>query len=189
MIKINLIPKEIRSARTQRQIQSVLLVSLVLVGVLFVGYYLQLLKQSSALTQELADARTQLQVYEAIDAEIRAAQAKEQELNARLSVVKDLLKGTLTYPRFYEDFMERLPNDVWVSNLTTTTDASYGLAVTVNATSLSAFGIADWLTALQGSERFSGVSMGPISVSEPADSSPALYTFTLTFQYARKEPS
>ncbi len=188
MIKINLLPREIYAAKAQRQIQAVLIGLGAVVVTALMGNYVLLAKKSKDLDRELVDAQAELRKYEAIDAEVKAAQNQERQLNSRLSVIKQLLRGTLTYPKFFEDFMALLPSDIWIGSLGTTTDASYGLAISVNAQSLSSFAVADWLTNLQTSPLISDVKLGAISVAEQGEGGrSALYSFTMNFSYRRTD--
>lgn len=187
MIKINLLPREIYAARAQQQIKVVgIAVGAVLV-VALLGYYGTLFVRSKALTKELAEAHAELQKYERIDAEVKAFQLQESQLSSRYSVIQQLLKGTLTYPKFFEDFMALLPADIWVSRISTVTDPSYGLAVTVDAKGLTSFAIADWLTNLQSSPLCSYVRLGAINVEEQGDGPGALYSFTMNFNFHRTD--
>ena len=185
MIKVNLLPREIYAARAQQQMKSVGIAVGGLLVVVLLAYYGSLFSRSKALTKELDGARAELQKYERIDAEVKAAQQQESSLRSRYDVIQQLLKGTLTYPKFFEDFMALLPADIWVSRISTTTDPSYGLSVTADAKALSSFAIADWLTNLQSSPLCSDVRLGAISVEEQGDGPAAIYSFTMTFNFKR----
>lgn len=186
MIKVNLLPREIYAARAQQQIK---VVGMAVGGILVAGllaYYGSLYARSKALTKELDGARAELQKYERIDAEVKAAQQQENSLRSRYEVIQQLLKGTLTYPKFFEDFMALLPADIWVSRISTTTDPSSGLNVSADAKALSSFAIADWLTSLQNAKDLcSDVRLGAITVEEQGDGPGAIYSFTMTFNYKR----
>jgi Tfp pilus assembly protein PilN len=187
MIKVNLLPREIYAARAQQQIKVVGIAVGAVVVVALLAYYGSLFVKSKALTKELAEAQTELQKYERIDAEVKAFQQQESSLSSRFSVIQQLLKGTLTYPKFFEDFMALLPPDIWVGRVSTTTDPSYGLAVSADAKALSAFAVADWLTNLQSSPLCSDVRLGAINVEEQADGASAIYSFTMTFNFRRTD--
>lgn len=185
MIKVNLLPREIYAARAQQQIKAV---GIAVGGILVVGllaYYGSLLSRAKSLANELGEARTELQKYERIDAEVKAYQQQENSLSSRYSVIQQLLKGTLTYPKFFEDFMALLPSEIWVGRISTTTDPSYGLAVTVEAKALSAFAVADWLTNLLSSPLCSDVRLGAITVADQGEGTGALYSFTMNFNFRR----
>jgi Tfp pilus assembly protein PilN len=187
MIKVNLLPREIYAARAQQQLQGAGIVVGAVVVLALLAYYGSLFAQSKALTKELAEAQTELQKYERIDAEVKAFQQQESALSSRYSVIQQLLKGTLTYPKFFEDFMALLPPDIWVGRVSTTTDASYGLAISAEARALSAFAVADWLTNLQSSPLCSDVRLGAINVEDQGEGKSEIYSFTMTFNFRRTD--
>ncbi|MBL8024040.1 MAG: PilN domain-containing protein [Elusimicrobia bacterium] len=187
MIKVNLLPREIYAARAQQQIKVVGIgLGVLLLGSLL-AYYGSLFMRSKALAKELVGAQAELQKYERIDAEVKAYQQQENSLSSRYGVIQQLLRGTLTYPKFVEDFMALFPSDIWINTLTTATDPSYALAVTVDAKSLSSFAIADWLSNLQSSPLCSAVRLGTINVEEQGEGLGLIYSFTLNFRYQRTE--
>jgi Tfp pilus assembly protein PilN len=160
----------------------------VVVFVVLMAYYASLFAKSKSLAKELVVAQAELQKYEAIDAQVKSYQAQESSLSSRFSVIQQLLKGTLTYPKFFEDFMSLLPGDIWLTRLTTTTDASYGLTVSADAKALSSFAIADWLTnLLQAKNLYSNVRLGEIRVEEQNEGNSAVYSFTMSFTYRRTD--
>jgi Tfp pilus assembly protein PilN len=187
MIKVNLLPREIYAARAQQQIKVVGIAVGAILVVALLAYYGSLFARAKSLAKELAEAQTELQKYERIDAEVKAFQQQESALSSRYSVIQKLLKGTLTYPKFFEDFMALLPSDIWVGRVATTTDSSYGLAVTVEAKALSSFAIADWLTNLLSSPFCSEVRLGAITVSEQGEGLGSLYSFTMNFNFKRTD--
>lgn len=184
MIKINLLPREIYAAKARRQLASLGIGAGVLIAVLMLGYYALLKKKETSLMKELDFARAEESKYQAIANEVAQLESKKQQLSTRYNVIQQLVTGTLVYPKFFEDFMALLPSDVWIGTLNTSTDASYGLSVSINAQALSTFAIADWLTNLQSSPLCGDVRMGPISVTEDGDGR-SLFTFTMNFTYRR----
>jgi Tfp pilus assembly protein PilN len=187
MIRVNLLPREIYAARAQQQIKVVGIGFGVLVVAILLAYYGSLVMKSKSLAKELVVAQAELQKYERIDAEVKAFQQQESALSSRYSVIQQLLKGTLTYPKFFEDFMALLPSDIWINRLGTVTDASYGLAVSLEAKSLTSFAIADWLSNLQASSLCSNVRLGTINVEDQGEGPGRLYSFTLNFNYRRTD--
>ncbi len=183
MIKINLLPREVYAAKAQKQFQSLAVGLAAVVVLLLMGYYFHLSTVSKRLEKDLTEARGELQRYETIDREVKEMQVEEGRLSSRLSVSQDLLRGTLTYPKFFEDFMALLPSDVWVQSVSTTTDGAGGLGVTVNAQALSSFAVADWLTNLLSSSLCNSVRLGAITVTEQNEGTSAIYSFTMTFNY------
>jgi Tfp pilus assembly protein PilN len=185
MIKINLLPREIYAAKAAKQLQMVGASILAMVVLLMLGFFSMVKAKERSVLQQLRDAQAEEVKYKAIADEVQQLEVKKQQLSTRFSVIQQLVSGTLTYPKFFEDFMALLPSDVWAANISTITDASYGLDVTVSASALSTFAIADWLTNLQTSPLCSNVRLGAINATEETEGKASVYTFTMTFHYQR----
>jgi Tfp pilus assembly protein PilN len=188
LIRINLLPTNVRAAQAQRQIAAAL-VALGAVAVLaMVGWLGWKRVDLRAKERDLAQARAELSKYQALVNEVSALETKRNELRARRDIIQQLLKGRLLYPKFFEDFMGLLPPEVWVTSLTTTPEAQPGmLKVSVNAQSTSNYAIADWMTNLMGSPLCTQVELGAVSSADAEEGRPPVLTFTLTFRYLRGE--
>ncbi len=187
MININLLPREIYAAKAKKQLTVVGIGvgGLAVVGLL--GYYATLMQKESSLNRRLAEAQAEEAKYQAIANEVQQMEMAKQQQATRYGVIAQLVSGTLVYPKFFEDFMALLPADVWIGSLNTSTDASYGLAVSVNAQALSTFAIADWLTNLQSSPLCGDVKLGSISVAEEAEGRSAVFSFQMNFTFRRRD--
>lgn len=114
------------------------------------GYYFHLSTVSKRLEKDLTEARGELQRYETIDREVKEMQVEEGRLSSRLSVIQDLLRGTLTYPKFSR-ISWRCCRRMFGSKACPQPPTGPGTGVTVNAQALSSFAVADWLTNLLSS--------------------------------------
>lgn len=189
MIRINLLPREIYADRARAHLKNIAVAVGVAVVVLLVGVWGLLLQQKTRLAARLADAQNELRKYEAIAAEVNQLEQTRNQLQARRDVIKNLMGLRLVYPKFFEDFMALLPPEIWIGNLTTTSDPQ-GAGVTVNtsATSTSSYAIADWLVRLQNSPLCRDVQLASgITAQEQGEDKPVLYGFSMTFHCERKE--
>jgi Tfp pilus assembly protein PilN len=186
MIRINLLPQEIHAAEAKKQIAAIGIAAaaLVVVALLFIGVWR--FSKKVALERDLAIAKDELTKYEAIVNQVNSLEQLKNNLKSRGDVINQLLKGRLTYPKFFEDFMMLLPPDIWVGNFNTQPSADK-LRVDLNASSLSNFAIADWLINLQTSPYFSEVTLGAINSQEAAENKPPVMTFTISFKYLRPD--
>lgn len=185
MIKINLLPREFYAAKAAKQLQLMGVTVLAVVALAMMGHYVMVKAKERTILQQLEEAKAEEIKYKAISDEVQQLEIKKQQLKTRYDVIQQLVRGTLTYPKFFEDFMALLPSDVWANNLSTITDSGYGLDVTVGASALSAFAVADWLTNLQTSPVCSNVKLDAINVSEESEGKPAVYSFVMRFRYQR----
>jgi len=187
MIRINLLPEEIQADEARRQI-SVALSSLgVLLAVLMVAVLVIRMAQAKSLEKDVARAQEEERKYQSIADRVNQLEEKRRQLQARRDVIQQLLKGRLVYPKFFEDFMNLLPTEIWVTNLVTTPEAGPGqLKVVADAQSVSSFAIADWLANLQNSALCSAVELGAITGQEQQEDNKApILSFKMTFRYQR----
>lgn len=182
MIKINLLPPEIqKKAKRKRLIRLIGLSGLLIVLIIF-AIYSQKFLYCQKLTHQLKTIELELKKIEPIVKEIEQRQKEKELLTKKYQVMKDLMRNSLLYPRFLEELVIILPDNVWFTNLTTksTPDLS-GLEVNLDASALDNYATADFLTVLEKRGSFSNIELGTIqkggSEKEP------LFSFRLTFRY------
>jgi Tfp pilus assembly protein PilN len=186
MIRINLLPQEIHAAEAKKQIAAIGIAAGVAVLIFLLGVGAWRFSKKVKLERDLAIAKDELTKYEAIVNQVNSLEQLKNNLTQRSNVINQLLRGRLTYPKFFEDFMMLLPPDIWVGNFNTQ-PAGDKLRVELSASSLSNFAIADWLINLQTSPYFSEVTLGAITSQEPAENKPPVMTFSISFKYARPD--
>lgn len=186
MIKINLLPPEIHVAEVRKQL-SVLggIVAGIIVLVMMSFWLVRHLKANKLETQ-LVQANEELTKYQAIVDRVNQLEQTRNQLRSRWDAIQRLMQGRLTYPKFLEDFVANLPADIWITNMSTTMDDSGQLNVTISATSLSNFAIADWMTNLQQSSYFQNIELGTITSVEAGEGIAPNLTFTIQFRYVRR---
>lgn len=163
MIKINLVPQEILD-REQQRLQAIQLsavgaaVVAVWLGVTFAHYY-----RGVQYARELAENEEKFQKLQVVVQQVEQLEATAQAVRTRLNVITDLLKSRPLYPRFMEDLLRVIPAGVWLTNLGTTTEGET-IKVTMGCKAVSTTAIAEWLRALESSDRFSAPLLGPITI-------------------------
>ncbi|MGQ0644020.1 MAG: PilN domain-containing protein [Elusimicrobiota bacterium] len=187
MIRINLLPAEIRADETRRQLAVLASAAGVLAAAGLLAVLALRINKANALQRDLVVANEELRKYEAIVQQVEQLQSTKNELQARRDIIQRLLKGRLLYPKFFEDFMSLLPAEIWVTSLTTTPQQAESLSVAVNAQSTSNFAIADWLTNLQASPYCASVELGAISAQEAEEGRAPILMFSITFKYQRSD--
>jgi type IV pilus assembly protein PilN len=187
MIKINLLPTEIHAAEVRRQMSIAGGALGGLVVLCLVGFWTSLFLKGKRLEREYAQAQEELRKYQAIVDKVKELEATRNQLQARRDVIQQLLKGRLVYPKFFEDFMALLPNEIWVNSLNASSREDGKLQVSISAQSLSNYAIADWMTNLHGSRFCSDVVLGAISASEAAEGVAPTLSFSMNFRYIRTE--
>ncbi len=185
MIRINLLPKEIREKGKGMGWIVLGGVVVVAVGLIAMSSYMSMKKKyekdlarKGKWSAELADIKGKVAQVEQLD-------SQKNLLNAKKNTVVQLLSGRLLYPVFMEQFYETLPKDVWVTDFKLVEDGSKNIAVEAQSTSLTIESIADWLQTLESKpERFSAVNLSAIELKGAGDGKGgATYGFTLKFTY------
>jgi type IV pilus assembly protein PilN len=189
MIRINLLPPEIHIAEVRKQMSALGGIAGGLVVVLLLAFWGSRALKANNLEGELKKANEELAKYQAIVDKVNQLEQTRNQLKARRDVIQTLLKGRLLFPKFFEDFMRLLPDEIWISNLSSSPDPKQAgaMTVSVSAQSTSNFAIADWLTNLQASPYVSEVNLGTISADEAAEGRAPVLSFTLRFRYFRED--
>ena len=160
MIKINLLPSDERATRRKISLPTisggaVLWVSLgviVYAGAVAGIWVLQSRKitdyetRIQALKEESARLAPQL-------AKIRKLTAEREEVNKRLGIIASLDKDRYLHVRMMNDLAVQVPDNCWVEEMTETG----GSSVEIKGITFSNFIIADFMTSLESSGRFTDV--------------------------------
>ncbi len=181
MIRINLLPAEIRKKREKKR----LLVYISAGGVIVIGAFLgiSILKfiRYQGLVQQLKTVESELKKLEPILKEIEQRQQEKQLLLKKYQIMKDLMQNCLLYPQFLEEMVNIIPGTVWLSNLTTKSAGNI-LEVNLDASALDNYAIADFLIALEKKGYFSNIELGTIQKGGTKGSA---FSFRVSFRYQK----
>jgi len=167
MIRINLLPPELQVVERKLNPNHVVVGVAVVLAVLIVPHALIQSSRRSHLTQEVDSLKGELERYRPIVAQVEALEAAKAELQQRKSVIQSLESERLRYPYFMEDFLKLLPNNVWITNMTTTLPADGStLNVAMDVLALDHYAIADMVSNLETSQIFSDVGVGGITMTQ-----------------------
>ncbi len=185
MIKINLLPPEARKKAERKRLIAYLVLGIgFLVLVIFVIYGQRVLNYHN-LGKEAKILDSELKRIEPILREIENKQKERDLLIRKRQVMKDLMQNTLLYPKFLEKLVTILPDNIWFSNLTTRLDpGTTELSVSIDASALDNYAIADFLNILEKNQYCSNIDLGPISRSGSENES--ISGFRLSFRYQAK---
>ena len=162
MIKINLLPSDERSRKRKISLPTIsggaiLWVSLgvfVYAGAVAGIWVLQSRKitdyetRIQALKDESARLAPQL-------AKIRKLTAEREEVNRRLGIIASLDKDRYLHVRMMNDLAVQVPDNCWIEEVT----ESGGSSVDIKGITFSNFTIADFMTSLDRSGRFTDVAL------------------------------
>ncbi len=185
MIRINLLPKEVREKGKGTEWIPLGAVVVVLFGTFAMASFRAKKKayerdviRKNQWQSELTNIKSKVARVEELD-------AQKNLLNAKKNTVIQLLSGRLLYPIFMEQFYETLPKDVWISDFKISEDGSKNIAIEAQSNALTIESIADWLQTLESKpERFSGVTLSAIDFKGSGDPKAAVtYGFTMKFLF------
>jgi type IV pilus assembly protein PilN len=162
MIRINLLPSDDRKSRRKISLPTVsggavLWVSLALfvyAGAVSGVWVLQNRKINDYETKILALKEESARLAPQL-AKIRKLQAEREEVNKRLGIIAALDKNRYLHVRMMNDLAVNVPDNCWLTDLS----ESGGTQISLEGITFSNFIIADFMTSLEGSGRFTEVAL------------------------------
>jgi len=188
VIRINLLPPEYEAAQAKKEQQIYFGGVGALALVILAGFWLFEAGRASALETKILNAQAELSKYQAIVSQIEKIESDKSKLAAKRDVIKNLNMSRLAYPVFFEDLLPIVPGDAWITNLVILEQGGGNMKVTMNASALSNFALATWLTNLQQSKHFTGVDLSPIAYAQREGVGGQVLSFTLTCNYKHQGP-
>ncbi len=182
MIRINLVPAEILAKTKEKELlfRAALAGAAACLFLIFVSWlhYFQMTKEESL----LSDAQAKLKKLEVIVKEVDQLESESKAIRSRLGVISALIKGRTYYPYFMSDFVRSVPFDIQVKNLGTIGGGSQAspLKLNISAEASTQDDIAEWMSRLKASGRFSNINLGAITRKGSEEKT---YNFTLTSVY------
>lgn len=180
MIKVNLVPLEILARARQRHL--ILQASAVgtVVAVVLAGVSLTHWMGLYRLQNDYKYDESRLEKLKAIVTQVEDLEKSSAAVHARLDVIVNLVKGRAFYPLFMSDFARTVPSTVRVTQMTTITQASNSMKLTITAVAQGSDDIATWMRTLQSDANFQNVELGTVSGAS------SQYMFTINAAYTRK---
>jgi len=165
MIKINLIPPEY----VERINRRALIAKAAAAGILAAAAIamISIWHFTSAKTSEMKMNRLKAELH-GLQADVDRAKRIEgdiAEVKRYLSSISSVTHGRMLYPRFMQDIIAGMPGTIWLGNLGTSLNGAT-LSVNMTVNSRSGYDLAYWIDALETDGKYSGVTVGAISVSE-----------------------
>jgi Tfp pilus assembly protein PilN len=111
-------------------------------------------------------------------------EAKKKGVNDHVNAVQKLDSGRPLYPVFMSEFVTSVPEGIRVKTLGTKGGGAAGppLALTISAEARTNEDIAAWIRKLEGTGKFTGVDMGPVTSNSTPDGT--VNSFSLKANYA-----
>jgi Tfp pilus assembly protein PilN len=168
MMRINLLPPEISKAKTQKRQVELIVGAVILVLALLVLVYAAKLRRLSAVEKDIVKTEAELQTQSAIVSQVEILQAKQTVLSRRRDVIRQLVKDQFTWVQILDEINDTLPKEVWITSLTSS-EAGVQKALTFTGVAFNNFAVADFITYLDNSKRFTEIELGSLTEGPEVD--------------------
>jgi type IV pilus assembly protein PilN len=185
MIKINLLPKEVEKKVTLRGKRFLLYVIVLLVVGGGLGLCFFRVAQYNRLRKQLTEIDKELALLETITKQVDEIEKSKESLGKKLDVIGSLMRNRLIYPQLLEDLARIVPSKVWVTSLLTKSESDF-LTITIEASSLDNYAIADFISKLSETNGFSKVELTKITSRERKEGEGVIRNFGITCEYRQR---
>ena len=181
MIRINLLPEELRKKRKTvsfRDLGMLLhagIALVVLIGVVL-GVVLQV-QQMDRLKGKLSELEQEKVMLAPQVVAVRKLKAEQQRLERHLQIISQLDKNRFFHVRLIDEFAETIPEGLWVSTLSEPEPGR----ISVDGRAYSSLVIADFVARLERSEFFSNAEL--VLAEEKYVSDTRVVEFVATFNF------
>lgn len=191
MIRINLLPAESQpSTEFKVNPQYVIAgVSGALIVLLLPFTWVQISRRNHQ-RDDIAIVKDKLERFKPIVAQVEALEQAKSQLEQRKGIIKNLENERLRYPYFMEDFIKLLPNNVWLSNMTTSLPPdNLSISVGMDVVALDHYAVADMVSNLETSQIFSDIDVGPIILSPNSSGQSITFHINSVYRKAGSSPN
>jgi Tfp pilus assembly protein PilN len=158
MIRINLMPHEVRRSSAGFKLDKMKVIPLAALGLVLVTCLSVMMVQGTRLTAiqgDVAEAKAESEKYRKTIALINDMVQKEQELNRRLALVDQLDKNRYRTVRVMDEMARRVPRYMWLTALKNIGPDR----VAIDGYAFSNLIVSDLMSSLDKSDLFSGTEL------------------------------
>ena len=189
MIRINLLPAELEEAPSRINPAFPLSASVILPALILVPIHMNQMTTRKRLQTESASLKSDLERYQPIIAQVEALESAKVQLTQRKSVIQQLESERLRYPQFFDDLLKLIPNNLWLTNLVTSSQANSNvMTVAMDVVALDNYAIADLVANLETSQIFSEVDLGAITSAQSPTGQTMTFHVTTSYRKADTSP-
>jgi len=185
MIKINLLPKEVEKKVALREKKFLLSTIVLIVVGGFLGLYFLKVGQYTRLGKQLRKVEEELALLETIVKKVDEIEKSKEALAKKLDVIGSLMGNRLIYPQLLEDLARTVPPRVWLKSLTTKSESD-SLIITIEASAIDNYDIADFITKLSEAKNFSKVELSKITSEKKKEGEEVIRNFGVTCEYRQR---
>jgi len=182
MIKINLLPREVEKKVAVREKKFlVYVIAFSVIGGFLALYFLKV-AQYSHLRKQLRGIEKELVLLETVIKKVDEMEKAKETLAKKLDVIRSLTGNRLFYPRLLDDLARIVPSRVWVTSILTKSESDF-LTITIEASALDNYAIADFISKLGEAKNFSKVQLTKIISKERKEGEEVIRNFGITCEY------
>lgn len=181
MIRVNLLSFETRLQQTRKGPNFWAGVTFGSLAAILLSTFLFQVKTHRTLKRDTNELQGYLNLYDPILKKMDELENDKKTLEAKRGVIQLLEHERLWYPPFFDQLMELLPGNVWLTNLTTTVTPGQRMLVNVTAYAFDSFSIADLINNFEKAGNYPRVDLGPVASSMQGQYT--VYQFTVTAEY------
>jgi len=181
MIKINLLPKEVEKKVALREKKFLLSMIVLLVAGGFLGLYALKVGQYTRLKKKVKRVEKELSLLETIVKKVDEIEKSKEALGKKLDVIQSLLGNRVVYPQLLEDLAKIVSSRVWLTSLLTKSESDF-LTITIEASAIDNYAIANFITKLSEDKNFSKVELSNITTRKGKEEI-AIKNFGVTCEY------
>ncbi len=181
MIRINLLPVESIKKERYKDTGLLLIVAVSVFILAVFGFYFVRNHTLSALNKQISETEAELVRYQAEVARVEELEREKATLTSKSNVINGLVGNRLLYPKFMELFVSLVPDRVWITSLSTSSENNT-LKLNISAIGFDNYAIADFMSALQDAKVFSNVELGSITASGQGRDRTSNFSLTVNYQ-------
>ena len=185
MIKINLLPKEVEKKVALREKKFLLSIIVLLVVGGFLGLYFLKVGQYTRLRKKVRRVEKELSLLKTIVKKVDEIEKSKEALAKKLDVIQSLMVNRLIYPQLLEDLARIVSSRVWLNSLTTRSESDF-LTITIEASAIDNYAIADFITKLSEAKHFSKVELSRITSRKSKQGEGIIRNFGVTCEYRQR---
>lgn len=171
------------SSAAPRDINNVLLVSLLVAGLLVAGgYWFLKSRELSSKQDEAVDRRAEAQQLESIIAEVEQFQRRKDELEKRIKLINDLKTRQKGPVRIMDKISQLLPDLVWLTSMTFS-----GNQVTMQGKALNPTAVANYVENIKTDPTFEEPVIDAVTTGQEGNTTVYTWGMTFNFTYAQDD--
>lgn len=188
MIRINLLPAKFRKTKGAQRLYTYAIIGLSVLGVVLALLLLNLVSQTRRTDARIAQVDTASAKLADKIAYLRELSAREEWAERLRRLIRELQPEQALWITLLDDLARLIREDLWLTKLAPEPGAApEPLRLAVAGEAYNKIAVADFLGALETSDRFADIQL--VSLTDTKTASASLVRFSLKMGYRREAPA